>query len=265
MLIAFDIDNTLLAADQDLGSEQWVDSLLEPLAKLRRPDTQELFARRTAQLLDQTYDSIVRSLSHAGRYHLTESGIPHRLTKLQRMGLPTIAVTSRSPAVASTTVRSLRANGIDFGRSQLGRDVPELRMPGATHAAIFHDGVLFTRGQDKGTLLSALLSLQLTAPDAVLFVDNKQKEVDRVRTALEAAGIEVLACRFSGLDEEIAAFHRQDQPAARVQLKHWAESGTILSNAEARKIVEGHDRRNPVRVEEVHRLIYGTETPLLCC
>jgi len=262
-LIALDIDNTLLAADQLLGSEQWVDAMLQPLSSLRR--TPDLFARRTSQLLDRTYDPIVHTLTHAGRYHLTEAGVPHRLAKLQRMGLPTIAVTSRSPAVAQATIRSLRANGIDFGRSRLGRDLPELRIPGSAYPAIFRDGVLFTRGQDKGVLLHALLSLQFSAPGTVLYVDNKQKEVDRVIAALLPAGFEVTACRFAGLDEEVSQYHRQDQPAARVQLKWWARAGMLLSNLEAAEIVERHDRRDPVPVADANRVIYGTEDPLLPC
>jgi|SRR5581483_771155 len=264
-LLAFDIDNTLLATDPFLGSEQWVDSMLESLSSLGRAGKSDLFARRAHQLLDCVYDPIVQTLAHAGCYRLTEAGVPHRLARLQRMGVPMIAVTSRSPAVAQATIRSLRANGIDFGRSRLGRDLPELRALGSTYPAVFRDGALFTRGQDKGILLHALLSIQRVFPDAVLYVDNKQKEVDRVIAALRPAGFEVTACRFAGLDEEISQYHRADQPAARVQLKWWARSGILLSNFEAAAIVERHESRDPVTVAEVNRMIYGTENPLLPC
>ena len=76
---------------------------------------------------------------------------------------------------------------------------------------------------------------------------------------------EVTACRFAGLDEEVSQYHRQDQPAARVQLKWWARAGMLLSNLEAAEIVERHDRRDPVPVADANRVIYGTDDPLLPC
>ena len=264
VLIAYDIDNTLLAADQTLGSEPWVDAMVASLLPLNQPSTQDLFhLRLQTQLLDGVYDDLVEAIADENKSHLVDGAVAGEIRDLQRKpGVKMIILTSRDGRVSGSTDRALKENGLDFAGSKFGQDMSVFTVPGCPKPGSYQDGIFSTYGSNKGLMLTAMLQAQKFAPDVVLYVDNKQSEVDRVYGALKDANVNIIAYRYSRMDDEAKAYQaRPDHPEARVELKAWKESGHILSDAEAQVVIDRDPGHDPVPASEANMLIYGTENP----
>src|SRR5205823_2995948 len=82
------------------------------------------------------------------------------------------AVTSRDPALADVTLRSLAQLGVNFSKSFGQRPEFQLQL-NQTHI-LCRDGIAFTGGRNKGHVLLSLLMQQDLALDsrAIVFVDN---------------------------------------------------------------------------------------------
>jgi hypothetical protein len=264
VLIAFDVDNTLLAANQALGSEPWSDAESDYLQPLDRPSTRSLFfLRLQTQFLDGIYNSVIKAIADEGKSHLVDDSIAGKIQDLQREpGVKMIVLTSRDGRISDSTSRALKENGINFSASKFGVDMPVFPVPGCPNPGSYRDGIFSTDGGAKGPMLVALLAAQKFTPDAVLYVDNKQPQVDGVFGALASVGADVIAYRYSRMDDQAKTYkERSDHPEARVQLKAWKESGRILSDAEAQSVIDRGPGRDPVPVSEANKLIYGKENP----
>src|SRR6185295_4497566 len=88
VLVAVDIDNTILANDQVLGSEQWFD-WQEYLMKYE-PESPQLVAKDLPGLLDAS--GLLYTLGHM---HPPQKNLPDIIKQVQARGIATIVLTSR--------------------------------------------------------------------------------------------------------------------------------------------------------------------------
>lgn len=225
VLLVFDIDNTLLAMNQTLGSDQWF-SWQESLLK-KDPKSNALVAKNFNGLLK--VQGLLFSLSGM---HLTDNDIPTTLDRLKQSGYPMLVITSRGADFDHATLTALKTNKLNF-TDDFKVDVPEgqynpynlkaLKLSGLTEEDVknanlkaprkveFQDGVLFGAGQNKGILLKTLLAKSKADIKAIIFVDDSQKNVDAFNKVMKNSDYAVVSYRYSKEDQEIADFDQSDK------------------------------------------------------
>ncbi len=202
VLVVFDIDNTLLAMEQDLGSDQWYDWQKE----LQSKDVCDprLVADRLA---------VQGALYSSSAMRLTQADGPEQVRMLQDAGLNVIALTSRGHSFRLQTFRELRRNDFSFYTSAIGQagGYPEPFIPErGTRPALYEDGVFLTAGQHKGDMLVALLNKTgTTTPEVIVVADDKDGNLHAVLEAFAGSTTSVQAFRYSREDAVLAKFDGQ--------------------------------------------------------
>jgi hypothetical protein len=183
-LLVVDIDNTLLEPRQNLGSDPWYRYLLR---RLRDRGLAAPLARDKAI-------AVWNRLQDRIEVRPVEPGTPRLLRAQQDHGVCTLGLTSRSLTIARRTRLQLESIGVQLHRRPC---------PGA-HRLLRH-GILFAgEGNDKGALLVRFLRGR--RPDRVVFVDDRQENVDDVARALERASIPAIVFRYTAVDARVRAF-----------------------------------------------------------
>jgi len=217
LLVVFDIDNTLLAREQDLGADQWY----EWQRDLQKSDrcNEQLVADRLA---------VQGALYYASAMRPAQADAADQLRRIQDAGISVIALTSRGPDYWLHTYRELRRNGFDFRVTAIGPDggwSEEFIPDNGIRSTRFQDGVFQTAGQHKGVMLQELLRRTgYPQPMLVIMTDDKQSNLDAVKETMQSLGVAVHAWRYSGEDERVAAFNpdqattqwRELEPALRI-------------------------------------------------
>ena len=96
VLVALDIDNTLLAMDEPLGSEQWFDWQVYLLNK--DPTSPQLVASTFEGLLE-----VQGRLYELGRMHPPQSDLPSIIKDIQSRRVATIVLTARGNEFRAST------------------------------------------------------------------------------------------------------------------------------------------------------------------
>ena len=202
----FDIDNTLLAMEQGLGSDQWY-YWQKDLAK-EDPCSGDLVSNRF---------SVQGAVYFASAMRPTQADAAQQIRRLQDAGLTVIALTSRGPDYSLQTFRELRRNDISFWTGALPpkRGYPGPFFPGGgTRAALYQDGVFLTAGQHKGDMLKALLDKTGTgSPTVVVMADDKAENLRAVMETFEGSGTAVHAWRYSREDANVASLDTREAAA----------------------------------------------------
>lgn len=200
LLVALDIDNTLLAMEQDLGSDQWF-------------YWQQALAEndRCSSLYAGDRFAVQGALFHASAMRPTQPDAADQLRRMQEAGLRVIALTARGPDYRLQTFRELRRNDMSFWPAAWPpqRGYPEAFTPeGATRPVRYEDGVFFVAGQDKGAMLQELFARSgKPAPVLVLAVDDKQANLNDIMHAFSFKPAKIHAWRYSREDEKVEAFN----------------------------------------------------------
>lgn len=199
VLLVLDIDNTLLAMEQGLGSDQWYEW------QKQLAETDPCDARLAGDRL-----RVQGALYFASAMRPTQANAASLVREVQQAGIPTLALTSRGPDFRLQTFRELRRNGISFVFSAPGPrgGYPENFLPqSGTRAVRYEDGVFLTAGQHKGRMLADLLELTGSDLPAVIVVaDDKQDNLYALSETFAGLGVPVRAWRYAGEDEAVADF-----------------------------------------------------------
>jgi len=206
MLVVLDIDNTLLAMEQDLGSDQWY-HWQKALAD-EEPCSDRLVSDRLA---------VQGALYFASAMRPTQPNAAPQVRRLQDAGVRVIALTARGSDYRLATFRELRRNGFSFwpaawppAAGYVEEYVPE----GLERAVRYEDGVVFAAGQDKGLVLQDLLQRSgEEAPLLIVMADDKQDNLKAVMKAFSWTPTKVQAWRYTREDDQVAAFDPDDAAA----------------------------------------------------
>jgi hypothetical protein len=199
VLVVLDIDNTLLAMEQDLGSDQWYN--WQKKMSETHPCSDLVVGDRIAATGALYYASAMRP---------TQPNAAEQVRRIQDAGVKVIAVTSRGAGYRLSTFRELRRNGFSFWPSawppQRGLEQP-LMPEGFKYPVVYEDGVAFVSGQDKGVALKALLDRSgLTPPALIVAVDDKQENLNALMRAFSWTPTKIQAWRYTREDDVVAAF-----------------------------------------------------------
>lgn len=190
-MLLLDLDNTVMEAAHELGSDQWFSNLFVVLKQL--------------QLENLIKDMI--ELYHAVQHHVRTKPVEPYVVKLikslQDIGIPVLGLTSRSHVLADTTLRQLQEIGIDLRKK-----------------------IIFCDGRDKGLCLQEALLQCSTLPKHLIMVDDKKSHVDSVKKIADDLGIAYHGIRYGFLDEKIKEIDMQNAHVQLSQIKHKLPSST---------------------------------------
>ena len=223
VLVVFDIDNTLLTMNQDLGSDGWFRWHNDDIGNLPKEQQMAAFYK----LLRNQY--VLYGLSDMA---VTEPGVPNLLNGLEGAGYWVMALTARGPEVRDHTLRELRDAGIDFDHAprcggilcRRHGQISKKTVLAAAKAALsdeeignyavvnklnrvgYANGVMMVSGQHKGAMLRTFLAMTRDGPfNAIVFVDDSKKNVDRVKEAFKGhPAIEIF--HYIRLEEDVEDF-----------------------------------------------------------
>lgn len=240
ILVVFDIDNTLLAMPQGLGSDQWYEWQKE-LSNNDHCNPDNVGNRFAVQ----------GALYFASAMRPTQPDASAQVKAIQKLGIPVIALTSRGQDYRLQTFRELRRNGFDFTFSAIGP------VGGYDQAFIpvddgrlsrYEDGVFLTAGQHKGQMLYALLKKTGTLmPAAIIMADDKQTNLDAIKETFSALSVPVHNWRITSEDHNVAGFDAQH--AAQL----WTEIEAPLREIQSALGPDNYDLSSARLPEDCHQ------------
>jgi hypothetical protein len=205
VLYVTDLDNTILATDQDIGSEHW---FLWQKRLIEAGD--ETAVARTADALLAT-QTLIYGATHM---HPTQAEIPSYVSAFTRRGVGTVVLTSRGLDMPDITQRELTRNGFDFAANAPGPagGYADTWSPSAGGRPVSYErGVMLTQGQNKGEMLAALLDKTGAAYDAIVFVDDRPHHLEAMASAFEHRPERLYTVLFTNERPEIEAFDASDK------------------------------------------------------
>jgi len=212
VLVVLDIDNTLLAMEQDLGSDQWY--YWQKALEEEDPCNALVVNDRLA---------VQGALYFASAMRPTQADAARQVQRMQDSGLRVIVLTARGPGFRLATFRELRRNGFNFWTNawppQRGFVEPFIPENG-TRLATYEDGVLFAAGQNKGKVLKTMLEMSgLGNPRVIVMADDKQANLKEVMGAFSWSETKVHAWRYTREDSTVEAFDPDKAAALWSELK----------------------------------------------
>jgi Protein of unknown function (DUF2608) len=241
VLVVFDIDNTLLAMNHALGSDQWFEWQKYLLDE--EPYSKFLVAEDFAGLLDAQ-----GVLYNLGKMRPPQKDLPAIIGRMQGLGVNTLVLTSRGPEFRAATERELGNNGFDFARTELRvRDLPggdylpfdldDLEADGLSERdavafklqeprrVSYANGVFMTAGQPKGAMIITMLQYADADIRAVVYVDDNIRHVAYVFAAAAGRGKDVIAFHYTREDEYVRRFQYGDKEDVS---RRWEKLSTAL-------------------------------------
>ena len=199
ILIALDLDNTLLRAKQNLGSDQWVEWQTEAISG------------RTPEALFESFEEMLQfqaNLYQLSTMRPTEENLPATVQSLQKWGHPTFILTSRSVFLRSSTERELKNNQFWFEASSPMPGVAvDILEPPFKRPVSFLNGIFMTSGHHKGEALDYFIKRSGKHFKAVLFVDDIERHTKRVYDTFSARPeLEIITYRYSRTDSWVQEF-----------------------------------------------------------
>jgi hypothetical protein len=222
VLLALDIDNTIMSMNTDLGSDHWFEwqrDLLTTNPKSR-------------MLVGKTLDDVLvvqGTLYNLNHMHRTQSDLPAIIKKLQDQGIATMLLTSRGPDFRVATERELKRCDYDFSDSALAvkdrpnglflaydpakperdgltaEEIKEFKL-GTPRSASYSNGVFMTAGQHKGMMLLTMLHHAGSNIKAIVYADDNLKHVGNVYKATVDRGLEITSFQYQHEDERVRRF-----------------------------------------------------------
>ena len=227
VLLVLDLDNTLLAMNQDLGSDQWF-TWQQDLQK-RDKNHPDLVAPDFDGLLK--VQGVLFALS---AMHPPEPGLPDMVGDQVKRKVVTVILTSRGKEFRNSAARELERNEYDISSSTLeikekrgvfapysaeqpnkhGLNTEVIDDLGPPRSVTYSDGIYMTAGQHKGYMLKTLLARSPKASagkpfanfKAVVFVDDHSRHTERMQAAFADEPIDLATFRYSREDGNVEKF-----------------------------------------------------------
>ncbi len=213
VLVVFDIDNTLLKLERDLGSEQWF--LWQKELLDQKNHQLPLVADSLEDLL-----TVQSWIYHTYPMTLVTPAEGYWIHRLRQLGAATVALTSRSLNVHEATLREVYNNALELAKAEelgldgngyaylpyslenpeasgLSRSDIDIFKLGSPREVVFDQGVLLTQGQHKGAMLKTLMSRMQRKFKAVIFIDDRLGHIEAMRSMSDTVPQEIYSIHFN--------------------------------------------------------------------
>lgn len=230
ILVVFDIDYTMLQNTIGLGSEAWFYW------------QESLLGKKSSEKVSDSFDGLLRVqglLYDIDPMKLTDENLDEVVASFQKQNMKTIVLTSRGFEFRSATERALKSHGLDFNKAKIGEDIGGTFIPYDVsklstkekefaknkegRLVSYSNGVFMTAGQHKGLMLRSLLKRFDYTPDVIFFVDNHEKQTNRMFEAFDGEK-NVVVYRYSGMDKTYKGFNSKRADRDWKKLKKSLES-----------------------------------------
>lgn len=231
-LLIFDLDNTIIETTQTLGSDQWFEHYLHQQISKRLKDGLPEAKATSEGLLRALTDW--KSIQRVTSVQLVEQVTADLIAKHQKT-IKVMGLTARPIDLADATYKQLNSVGVDLTKSAAFPNDLILNQGGGdvNFIAKFQKGILFSGNSAKGPMLLKFLALANVSAKKIIFVDDKQKNVDSVDKALDTLpGITHTSMRYGAADKKVDNF---DSKIADVQFSFF---GKILTDQAAQTLVD---------------------------
>ncbi|GGI89032.1 DUF2608 domain-containing protein [Legionella impletisoli] len=197
--VLFDLDNTVMQSQIELGSDQWFEYLLRhTLSQISDPNL-------AATMVFAIYNEIQKIVKTT----VVEQSTIKLIQAFQDIGLPVIAITARGKCLHEPTVRQLKDCQIDFSYS---KSIPhasfsfQIDTSSSAAEAFYADGIIFCSGKNKGQCLNAFWDRVNASPKNIIMTDDKKKSLVQVNEMAQSRGIRFVGSRYGFLDEKVSRF-----------------------------------------------------------
>ncbi len=257
VLLVSDLDNTLLAMNQNLGSVQWYD-WQKTLAK---DDQVKL------EVGDRGRLKIQWLLYAISEMHKPETNLDNYINHIQSQKVATIVLTSRSPQARDASIRELERNGYLFNTTELvihpknwlsgpycpfasgtvsrtskqcsfnsgdqvKFDLSEDEVKAArkgVRPVTYSEGIFMTAGQHKGVMLKTLLQRADRTFKGIVFVDDAIKHVENVFHSFKDTSTEIVSFHYTKEALNVDTFNTSDKEKQKTT-QEWDSLRTIFND-----------------------------------
>lgn len=199
ILVIFDLDNTLLTMQADLGSVPWYDWQSD-IAKTPGCQPGELDDRLAAQGI----------LYFLGSMQPLQENSSALVQTLPKEGYKSLVLTARGQSFRASSIRELTRQKMQFTDLLNTKNLQDTLLFTPTNASrevSYGDGVLMVAGQHKGNMLQALYSeLELTLPKAIVMVDDSTDNLSDMQQTLGVLGIQYHLYHYNRAEQRVAEF-----------------------------------------------------------
>ena len=226
-LVVFDVDNTLLTMNNDLGSDAWY--VWQRGLDFKSPAS---VSTDFPGLLD-----VQRLLYQLSDMRKVEPTTQTFVQKLIERGHPVMALTARGPESLSSTMRELKDQNYEFPSAPVcgypmcvyrgiitGSHVKAAaesarglftRLPelvGENPRAIgYSNGIMMVAGQNKGAMLQLLMASSNNAGfEAIIFVDDNERNIRKVEDAFKDRPRDIAIFHYKHLEPDVMDFLSSD-------------------------------------------------------
>ncbi len=220
VLVVLDIDNTVLTSSVDIGGDIWYQWQRGNLEIKPRPE----------QKVPCLFEDSIGLLYELGPMDLTEKVVPSIISGWQANEISVMALTSRAPKYRPATERELTNKGIDFELTALAPlgEKPPIYREVKDRELSYMKGVMMTSGMNKGEMLTYILEKTGREFDAIVFVDDSQKNIDNLYQEFELRR-----------DIDFNIYHY-----TKVETDRENEYGTVLTKSQAEKMANDWNELN---------------------
>lgn len=200
-LIVFDIDDTLLTATEFFGSDKWYDW---QRGRALGKNGQTLHTSKNDQV-----SCLFDTLGMAFEIAINQPTQQDMADLIHGVENDVLILTARSDHYRGATMRELARNDLDFSDKALTPPDVAYRytftLDGRSATVSYADGVFMVQGMDKGVMLLDLLKRVDRKYDAIVFIDDKSKNIDNMANALKSAGIDFYGFHYTRIDKSVTA------------------------------------------------------------
>lgn len=218
-LLVLDIDNTILAPTQTLGSDQWYGAMVSQSKNKGNSEAQAIAEVIPVWMKAQTSTQVLP----------IEKTTPRLIREIQKKGILVMALTARPTELSDVTLRQLKSIGIAFPTTESFT----YSHPGdADHTSVgFHNGVLFVGPKNnKGVILSNFMVQAKLEPKQLVFVDDKVKHVTNMEEVFSKTMIPNINYRYGAADKKVQKY---SQEIADTELALFEDQGILLSDEDS--------------------------------
>lgn len=213
-LVVFDIDDTLLTATEFFGSDKWYDWQRGRALDLQGAPVNTRDSEKVNCLFDVLGMVFEMAVNQPTQTNMAD--IVHSVNN------DVVILTARSGAYRSATMRELERNQLNFSNKSLAlSDIGyhyDYTLGGRTAQVSYVDGVFMVQGMDKGVMLLDLLKRTGDEYASVVFVDDKQHNIDNMAHALKGAGIHFYGYHYNRISKAVTDSEISQANAARTAL-----------------------------------------------
>lgn len=220
ILVVFDFDNTLMAMNQDLGSDQWYNWQSGLLGKVK---PQFAVAKTKEELFEVSYKLMALSKMHA-----VELDTVKVVQEIQKSKVKSIILTSRGPYFRNDTELELQRIGLNFKDSAIGPSngyagvFKPVGLEGARDIS-YMDGIIMGSGQNKGQILKLILDKTNSQFKVIIFIDDSLKNIQNMENQ-SFKDTQLYTFYYTYEESKVKKFEKNKDKA----IKSWKRLKTIL-------------------------------------